>query len=200
MVGSASRAARVDACPRTRHQRRKIRIVVFRAWKVALRWDRSGANGRLLFIWEETGGPPLDGAPKRRGFGSTLLGSLVQQLGGTIESIGKQARLRCAITIAADHFSIPPAAFTQIIERQPGSLAPGASELSTDRADPVAAKKSWISPDRQRQKLLSRRRAAMTVRQAFQEAVLPSRLFMRRRGEHPIGLGWRKLHSPGAGW
>ncbi len=50
---------------------------------VSLRWWHEPA-GDLLLRWEERGGPPVGGPPARTGFGSRLLGSLVErQLGGT---------------------------------------------------------------------------------------------------------------------
>jgi PAS domain S-box-containing protein len=43
-------------------------------------------DGHLQLRWEETGGPPIAGAPKETGFGTMLSQlSIVQQLGGTIE-------------------------------------------------------------------------------------------------------------------
>ncbi len=41
------------------------------AGQVLLRWHRRG--GLICLIWQETGGPPLDGPPRRRGFGTRLL-------------------------------------------------------------------------------------------------------------------------------
>ena len=57
---------------------------------------------RLLIEWEERGGPPVAGAPARRGFGSALIGATVRsQLGGRIEMDWAADGLRCTIDLPA---------------------------------------------------------------------------------------------------
>ena len=46
------------------------------AGKVSVTWsrtDRAGEKPSLAFRWQERGGPPIDTAPTRKGFGSTLM-------------------------------------------------------------------------------------------------------------------------------
>ena len=38
--------------------------------RVEVRWGRDPADGALVLRWEESGGPPVPGAPRREGFGS----------------------------------------------------------------------------------------------------------------------------------
>ncbi|MBD0273504.1 MAG: PAS domain-containing protein, partial [Acetobacteraceae bacterium] len=53
---------------------------------VAIGWDLDRCAGLLLLRWAETGGPPLAGAPSRRGFGSRVLEATIRdQLGGRVK-------------------------------------------------------------------------------------------------------------------
>lgn len=72
----------------------RVRMV----WRLA-----PGEEGeRLLIEWEERGGPPVAGAPARRGFGSALIGATVRsQLGGRIELDWAADGLRCTIDLPA---------------------------------------------------------------------------------------------------
>jgi hypothetical protein len=57
--------------------------------RVEVRWragDRAEDNGMLRLRWTEAGGPPVAGAPARRGFGTRVVEATVRgQLGGTVE-------------------------------------------------------------------------------------------------------------------
>ena len=57
--------------------------------RVEVRWRlgrRVGEDGLFLLRWAETGGPPVAGAPARRGFGTRVVEATVRgQLGGTVE-------------------------------------------------------------------------------------------------------------------
>ena len=46
--------------------------------------DWSTVNGELVLVWNERGGPLLDGKPQREGFGSVLSQAMVKQVGGQI--------------------------------------------------------------------------------------------------------------------
>ena len=46
--------------------------------------DWSTVNGELVLVWNERGGPHLEGKPQREGFGSVLSQAMVKQLGGQI--------------------------------------------------------------------------------------------------------------------
>lgn len=71
--------------------------------RVAIAWGVAAATGDLQLRWTESGGPPLAGAPRRRGFGSKLVeGATRSQLGGAIRYDWEPGGLRCEITAAAD--------------------------------------------------------------------------------------------------
>jgi len=60
------------------------------------------ASGALKMLWTERGGPPLAGAPGRRGFGSTLIqGTVGSQLGGTIQKFWEPEGLGCEMILGA---------------------------------------------------------------------------------------------------
>lgn len=72
--------------------------------RLALSWDRDPATGDLRLVWEERGGPPIQGAPDRKGFGSALIAATVRgQLGGRLSLDWARTGLRCEMTIAAKH-------------------------------------------------------------------------------------------------
>jgi two-component sensor histidine kinase len=55
------------------------------AGRVELSW--TAADGRLALTWAEQGGPPVQAAPSRKGFGSRLIAKLAAgDLGGTLEA------------------------------------------------------------------------------------------------------------------
>ncbi|MGG5891186.1 sensor histidine kinase, partial [Falsiroseomonas sp. HC035] len=66
-------------------------------WAAAQRED--GAMGWEV-VWEEQGGPALDGPPEHQGFGTRLLQrGLASQIGGTVALDFAQSGLRCRIDI-----------------------------------------------------------------------------------------------------
>lgn len=68
--------------------------------RVAVAWDVDGPDGGLRVRWCETGGPRLDGAPRRDGFGSRLVRSLVgMQIAGTVDFDWRPVGLRCVIRL-----------------------------------------------------------------------------------------------------
>ncbi len=73
--------------------------------RVAVSWSvrRHGvaAGAALLCLrWVETGGPPVSGAPPRRGFGSRVVEATMRdQLGGAVERRWEATGLRCTITV-----------------------------------------------------------------------------------------------------
>jgi PAS domain S-box-containing protein len=50
-------------------------------------WLDSGPSGTLCLCWTETGGPPVVGAPKRRGFGSRLLARPIHRTAAAAGSV-----------------------------------------------------------------------------------------------------------------
>ena len=68
---------------------------------VRLTGARDGDLYRLT--WEEIGGPPVAGAPKRKGFGTQMAArSATGQLGGTIERDWAPDGLRVTISMEAE--------------------------------------------------------------------------------------------------
>ena len=58
---------------------------------------------QLIIRWDESGGPQLDGPPKRTGFGSKLTElSIVQQLGGSIERAWRPEGLSVEVRVLKD--------------------------------------------------------------------------------------------------
>ena len=51
--------------------------------KVTIRTGQT--DGRSTLTWTEAGGPKIDGVPTRRGFGWTLIGMMLDQIGARIE-------------------------------------------------------------------------------------------------------------------
>jgi PAS domain S-box-containing protein len=84
------------------------------SWRLAARAD---GVPLLRLRWAETGGPPVRGAPERRGFGSRVLdGTLRAQLGGQVSLRWEAAGLICEVEVplepgagAAAAGSAPPA-------------------------------------------------------------------------------------------
>lgn len=67
--------------------------------RVRMHWMRKdGEDARLVIDWEETGGPPVEGEPERRGFGTRLLQrGLKHDLGGDVSLEFAPAGARCHI-------------------------------------------------------------------------------------------------------
>lgn len=56
--------------------------------RISVDWKLQGGNGdqRLVIVWQEAGGPPIEAPPTRKGFGSSLIErSLAHELGGKAE-------------------------------------------------------------------------------------------------------------------
>lgn len=70
---------------------------------VRSRTHSAGGEARLNILWSESGGPPLDGAPRRRGFGSILLErGLAYELGGEVKLSYPTDGLRCEMDLPFD--------------------------------------------------------------------------------------------------
>lgn len=71
--------------------------------RVTLRWAIEGTDTRTVRLeWIERGGPRVDEAPARRGFGSRMLDAIVRgQLGGTLALQWAAAGLECRIILPA---------------------------------------------------------------------------------------------------
>jgi PAS domain S-box-containing protein len=71
--------------------------------RVAVAWRMEGGAGAaplLVLTWTETGGPPVAGAPSRRGFGSRVLDATIRtQLAGRVTLAWEAAGLACTIEV-----------------------------------------------------------------------------------------------------
>jgi PAS domain S-box-containing protein len=68
--------------------------------RVELSWLPDPATGGLVLRWTERGGPPLEGPPARRGFGSSVVERTVtRQLHGEVTMAWDPAGLRCEIRL-----------------------------------------------------------------------------------------------------
>ncbi|EIE49314.1 histidine kinase [Salipiger aestuarii] len=86
--------------------------------------DRSGG---FLFDWVERGGPPVS-APKRRGFGSTIIEEAIPH------ELRGDADISYKLTGVEARFRLPPAAITGTFDDIPPELAP-APATPPDRGD-----------------------------------------------------------------
>jgi PAS domain S-box-containing protein len=68
--------------------------------RVVIRWT-STSDGRLVLCWTETGGPPVT-APTREGFGTRVVGKMVQQSKGEVHFDWRPEGLACEVTIFVD--------------------------------------------------------------------------------------------------
>ncbi len=67
------------------------------SWRVA---EEAGGVRRLQLRWVEAGGPPIGGAPERRGFGTCVLDATLRtQLGGAVTLGWEPGGLVCAIEV-----------------------------------------------------------------------------------------------------
>ncbi|MBI1360349.1 MAG: hypothetical protein GC155_08705 [Alphaproteobacteria bacterium] len=68
--------------------------------RVSIAWSR--VDGGLRIVWTETGGPTPQAAPKRTGFGSSLIETMIERnLGGSVERAYQPTGLVCTITLPA---------------------------------------------------------------------------------------------------
>ena len=67
--------------------------------RLAVSWEKEGGPTRMLRLrWAESGGPPLEGPPERRGFGTRVVdGTVRSQLGGTVSLVWDTSGLGCEI-------------------------------------------------------------------------------------------------------
>ena len=68
---------------------------------VTVRWRLEGGTpGNLRLLWTERGGPAVEGAPSRRGFGTRVLDGTVRgQLGGSMSLTWELGGLVCEMTV-----------------------------------------------------------------------------------------------------
>lgn len=68
--------------------------------QVSLAWERE-ADGRLVLLWEERHGPVVE-APRRRGFGSRLIESMLKgELGGQVRVAFDPGGVKCRLELPA---------------------------------------------------------------------------------------------------
>lgn len=53
--------------------------------RIEVAWRRDEVEGILYLCWRETGGPPVEGPPARRGFGSRVVNTTIAGLGGKVD-------------------------------------------------------------------------------------------------------------------
>jgi PAS domain S-box-containing protein len=81
---------------------------------VTVHWEEDRAAGRLRLRWTERGGPALDGAPSRRGFGSRLIEAMIcEQLAGTMACDWRPGGLLCV-------FELP---LSRVLAEEPAAVA-----------------------------------------------------------------------------
>jgi CheY-like chemotaxis protein len=97
------------------------------AGQVALRWEAvTTSQGRMLrATWKESGGPPVQGPPERRGFGTSLLHGLFTGEDGVSVEFEPDG-LRCTIAVAMGA-GVPELAATEPVKADP---APEKEEAS----------------------------------------------------------------------
>jgi PAS domain S-box-containing protein len=78
------------------------------AGRLAVRWRIENEPRQLVVEWEESGGPPVAGAPKRHGFGSRLLErGITAELGGSVTLDYAPKGLRARIAFPLDDATLP---------------------------------------------------------------------------------------------
>jgi len=83
-------------------------------------------GGALHLTWREREGPPLQGAPTRRGFGMRLMEATVQrQLGGTLALHWDSTGLLCEIRLPPGHLRADAASDDQVADQVPPRGDPG---------------------------------------------------------------------------
>lgn len=71
------------------------------AGRVSISWEAEGESGDVLRLrWVETGGPPPEGPPAKRGFGSRVLEATLRgQLGGAVSMEWNREGLACRMEV-----------------------------------------------------------------------------------------------------
>jgi PAS domain S-box-containing protein len=67
--------------------------------QIEVKWSHT-ADGRLILLWTETGGPPVK-TPTRQGFGAKVINAMIEQLKGTTRFDWRPEGLVCEITLQA---------------------------------------------------------------------------------------------------
>lgn len=69
--------------------------------RVAISWEKEGWPSEMLRLrWSESGGPLLQGAPEKRGFGTRVLNGTVRgQLGGVVSLAWNTSGLVCEVEV-----------------------------------------------------------------------------------------------------
>lgn len=70
-----------------------------RSGQVRIAWQLLPSGNRLKLQWQETGGPPVK-APKRKGFGSTLIQHALNGEQGSADCNFAPAGLSCTLEVA----------------------------------------------------------------------------------------------------
>lgn len=101
--------------------------------RATARWhvDTTGEEGRMVFDWEERGGPRIDAPPEQKGFGALLLErTLAYDLDGGVTLDFAPAGLRARVELSLDK-----------LRAGEGQLAPDAPPPAPRRAKPGTAVK-----------------------------------------------------------
>ena len=67
--------------------------------------DWTVVDGELRLTWREAGGPPLDGEPESKGFGSVLTDATVAQFGGRLSREWRPEGLVIELSIPLERLS-----------------------------------------------------------------------------------------------
>jgi two-component sensor histidine kinase len=67
--------------------------------QIEVKWSHT-ADGLLILLWTETGGPPVK-TPTRQGFGGKIIKSVIEQLKGRTRFDWRPEGLVCEITLQA---------------------------------------------------------------------------------------------------
>ncbi len=78
--------------------------------RLAISWSLRPVTGDLVLHWQERGGPPVGGAPSRRGFGSRLVAATIRdQLGGILLQHWQPEGVTVEIQVSLARVAVPEA-------------------------------------------------------------------------------------------